>query len=491
MLGQGGFGITYLARDTNLNREVAVKEYFPASFATRAADHSVAPLSAEQHDHFTWGLRRFIDEGQTLARFDHPAIVRVLSVFEANGTAYMVMRYEHGRPLSRVLEEAETLSEEQARAIALHLVDGLCLVHEAGFIHRDIKPANVYLREDGSPVLLDFGSARQALGSLTQTLTTMVSPGYAPYEQYLSDAGQQGPWTDIYALAATLYRAVCGVTPIAAVDRGKAILHGAGDYLVAARELAARRYSEAFLAAIDHALAFREADRPQDLASWRAELLGEVTVAMPESTETMLATRIERSEAPTVRLEDGAPGEAPPMRIDGTAPAETPPKPRRSWAIVGIIGALLIGAGALLVAGRMWLPPGDGGETTARVTPRADVEEDHVSARVESLLSGAEEDIAALRLTSPRENNAYEKYQAVLALDPANAEAREGIGRIAIRYLELAQESAQRQDWNEMFSFLKKARTVDPDNERIARAESRLRSLLSKRTRRPDERGDD
>ena len=266
ILGQGGFGITYLALDTNLKQQVAIKEYLPIDLAVREDDQSIRPISIDATEGYSWGLDRFIAEAQTLAQFDHPNIVRVRTVFESNKTAYMVMGFEEGQPLSAVLDSGD-LDERRLLDMALSLIDGLSQVHAAGFIHRDIKPANIYIRVDGSPVLLDFGSARQALGSFTQTLTSLVSPGYAPYEQYMSDAAQQGPWTDIYALGATLYRAACGKAPMAAVDRSKPILYGAGDYLVSARELGAERYSAQFLAAIDHALAFSEAERPQDLAT--------------------------------------------------------------------------------------------------------------------------------------------------------------------------------------------------------------------------------
>ena len=232
ILGQGGFGITYLASDFNLDQQVAIKEYLPIELAVRERDFSVHPVSEDQGDKFKWGLDRFITEARTLAKFKHPNIVRVLNVFEANNTAYMVMEYEHGESLQDILSRRKTLEEAELMNLLFPILGGLQKVHETGFIHRDIKPANIFMRADESPVLLDFGSARQALGIATSTLTSLVSPGYAPFEQYYSKSDQQGPWTDIYGLGATLYRAVAGTAPMDAVDRSRMILKGGRDTFV-------------------------------------------------------------------------------------------------------------------------------------------------------------------------------------------------------------------------------------------------------------------
>ncbi|MGR8921740.1 MAG: serine/threonine-protein kinase, partial [Gammaproteobacteria bacterium] len=269
ILGQGGFGITYLAYDTNLDQHVAVKEYLPMELAVREGDFSVYPASRAQDSRYKWGLERFLSEARTLARFKHPAIVRVLSVFEANNTAYMVMEYQHGMSLQEVLDRRGTLPEDELVAMTVPLLDGLETIHAQGFIHRDIKPSNVFIRTDGQPVLLDFGSARQALGEETKTLTSVVSPGYAPFEQYYSKSDRQGPWTDIYGLGATLYRCLSGLQPMAAIDRSEAILKAERDVFVSAAELGGDRYSPSFLRAVDAALHFNEKKRPQSIAEWR------------------------------------------------------------------------------------------------------------------------------------------------------------------------------------------------------------------------------
>jgi len=273
VLGQGGFGITYLARDTNLDQLVAIKEYLPLEVATRRSDTTVRPRTDDQSDRYRWGLDRFIREARTLARFDHPNIVRVHSVFEFNNTAYMVMRFEEGENFAALLERRRTLPEADLMRVLLPVLDGLELVHNAGFIHRDIKPDNVHIRADGSSVLLDFGSARAALGQ-ARTVTILVAPGYAPFEQYYSSGEDQGPWTDLYGLGATCYRAIAGVAPLDAIARSKGVLGSAREMLVPASAIGSGRYSARLLTAIDHALAFAEKDRPQTIADWRAELLG-------------------------------------------------------------------------------------------------------------------------------------------------------------------------------------------------------------------------
>ncbi|MFO0987702.1 MAG: serine/threonine-protein kinase [Alphaproteobacteria bacterium] len=270
VLGSGGYGITYRGEEIALARAVAIKEYLPNTFARRSQDGvTVKPRDAKQQELFGWGLDRFRQEAETLVQLQHPNIVRVLRYFAANGTAYIVMVYERGTSLGERLRDGATLPAPELERIVEPLMSGIEAVHRARYLHRDIKPDNVYLRGDGSPVLLDFGSARQAIGARTQAITSIVSPGYSPFEQYGKAAGEQGPWTDIYALGATLYRCVAGKRPPPALDRvgGKAAMEPAA--MVGQAD-----YDAALLRSIDAALEMRAERRPQSIADLRALMRG-------------------------------------------------------------------------------------------------------------------------------------------------------------------------------------------------------------------------
>ncbi len=237
----------------------------------RLDDGSVECSSIKDMEDFQWGMDRFISEGRILPKYDHPSIVRVMSVFEANKTAYLVMRYEEGVTLKALLSEND-LDEADLKKMLGSLLQGLEQMHESGVIHRDIKPDNIFLRRDGTPVLLDFGSARQAIGEKTMDLTTVVSAGYAPIEQYAKDEGKQGPWTDIYGLGATVYRAIMGNAPPDALVRSNALINLSQDIIPKLVDEQLNKFSYRLLRAIDHALAFKADDRPQSIAAWREEL---------------------------------------------------------------------------------------------------------------------------------------------------------------------------------------------------------------------------
>lgn len=274
MLGAGGFGVTYLGRDAHLDKPVAIKEYFPFANAVRSEQRTVAPRTSLQADldEYAWGLRGFIDEARALGRFDHRNIVRVLRYLEANGTAYIIMEFADGSPLSELIRASGTLSAAHVRALLMPLLDGLELVHLSGMLHRDIKPGNIILRQDGTPVLIDFGAARQAIGARSASISTVLTPGYAPIEQY-SSHGDQGPWTDLYALAAVAYVALVGQPPHEATLR---VRH---DDTEPATKAAKDRSDTALLAAIDWALSPEEHDRPQSIAEWREALASGVASA--------------------------------------------------------------------------------------------------------------------------------------------------------------------------------------------------------------------
>ncbi len=274
ILGQGGFGITYLAYDTNLKHQVAIKEYLPVQFSTRDASKTVQPISENQSEIFRWGLQRFLEEAQTLARFKHPNIIRVHSFFEHNNTGYIVMDFEKGIDLETLIDKGEHFGEQRLLGILMPILDGLEQIHNAGIIHRDIKPANILIRDDNSPVLLDFGSARHAIGNQTKTITSLVTPGYAPFEQYHQAEGRQGPWTDIYALGATCYCAITGKPPPDALKRGMVQFEHNLDVYLELADIKAGKYSPHLLAAIDCAQRFKERDRPQSISEWQQMLTG-------------------------------------------------------------------------------------------------------------------------------------------------------------------------------------------------------------------------
>ena len=247
VLGAGGFGVTYLARHERLDTWRAVKEYLPRDWGTRRQDGTIGPRTGRDTDDYQWGLERFLEEARILARFDHRHLVRVHDVFEARGTAYMVTEYVEGRTLAAEAAEAGPLPEARVREVLAALTDGLAEVHAAGLLHRDIKPGNVMVRPDGTVVLIDFGAARQAMGRHSRSVTAVLTPGYAPIEQY-SARGHQGPWTDIYALGALAYWALSGEVPEDATERVRR------DRLPPAAEAARGRVSARLAAAVDAAL---------------------------------------------------------------------------------------------------------------------------------------------------------------------------------------------------------------------------------------------
>src|SRR5262245_46854398 len=270
VVGSGGFGITYEAEDINLATLVAIKEYYPFDFGDRDATMSVRPKSDRHKSTFDWGRSNFLLEARTLARFEHPSIVRVSRVFEANSTAYMVMRFEQGKNFESWLRAlGRPPTQEELDRIAAPLLDALEVMHAQNFLHRDIAPDNIMVRPDGTPVLLDVGTARRAVAEKSRALTGIVKAGYSPQEQYAADSRLQGPWSDIYAFGGTLYRAVTGKAP------EEATLRFDEDRMLPAVKAAKGSYRKSFLAAIDACLKIRHSERPRSVAQLRPMLLGQ------------------------------------------------------------------------------------------------------------------------------------------------------------------------------------------------------------------------
>jgi len=310
VLGLGGFGITYLAFDEVLEMGVAVKEYLPNDIAVRKSEgDTIQPLTSSENEErgFEYGLERFLQEARTLAKFErHPNIVRVRTFFEENGTAYLVMNFYQGRTLADYLEARNGfISEEEALLIMERVLDGLRAVHEEDVLHRDIDPNNIYLAEDGTVVLLDFGAARTAVGERTKSMSVVLKRGYAPHEQYHSH-GDQGPWTDVYATSATLYRAITGYKPPEAAAR---ILK---DDLAEPKELVPS-LSEATNEAVLNGLAIRPENRPESVEEFSGLLpdppddaepgwMGEPTSAEAASADTASAAELQVTATHACRL---------------------------------------------------------------------------------------------------------------------------------------------------------------------------------------------
>ena len=269
VLGEGGFGIVYLAEDRSLGRRVALKEYMPSSLAQRIGVTQVSVKSERHRDTFEAGLKSFVNEARLLAQFDHPSLVKVYRFWEANGTAYMVMPFYEGTTLKDELKAMTAPPDETwLRELLEPLTEALAVIHAEQCYHRDIAPDNVILLKGTErPLLLDFGAARRVIGDMTQALTVILKPGYAPVEQYAEVPGmKQGPWTDVYALAAVVCYAITGKTPPTSVGRLM------NDSYVPMMQAGAGRYSPAFLAAIDRALVVKPEQRTQTIDALRRDL---------------------------------------------------------------------------------------------------------------------------------------------------------------------------------------------------------------------------
>jgi hypothetical protein len=383
VLGVGGFGIVYLAMDHALEREVAIKEYMPSSLAGRTATLQVSLRSQSDAETFALGLRSFVNEAKLLARFDHPSLLKVYRFWEQNDTAYMAMPVYRGRTLKAVRQGMSGPPDEAwLRQVLVPLLGAIETLHHGGVFHRDIAPDNILIEPDGRPVLLDFGAARRVIGDRSQTLTAILKPAYAPIEQYAEvSVSRQGPWTDLYALGATLHYVLTGEPPPPATAR---TLH---DDL---RPLASRGLagcSAELCAAVDWMLATRPADRPQSVAALRAVLDGQAAVPPPAVVAAAATAPVPAMTVPATQL-DARPADVTVLDLsvpDAPAPAPAPaPSPDAAWpgarrsprALTLLLGMLAVGAAAAW----WWLQPAsqatpgrmaDGGATPAAEVGRA------------------------------------------------------------------------------------------------------------------------
>ena len=268
VLSCGGFSIVYLAYDEN-DQPVAIKEYLPAQLALRREGAALPSIAEENAATFRYGLKCFFEEGRALAHLSHPNVVRVLNFFRANETVYLVMRYERGRTLQEHIQARHgSIKENFIRYIFSQLLNGLREVHATRLLHLDIKPANIYIRNDGMPILIDFGAARQTLQEGGIKLSPMYTPGFAPPEQY-HDREHLGPWSDIYSVGASLFACIAGMAPEAADRRVRE------DHYESATGLWEGRYSRALLETIDWCLEMDPQRRPHSVFALQKVLLGE------------------------------------------------------------------------------------------------------------------------------------------------------------------------------------------------------------------------
>jgi len=388
VIGEGGFSIVYLAIDRQLVRRIAIKEYMPSALALRTRDLTIVSRSERVRETFEAGLRSFVNEGRLLAQFDHPSLVKVYRFWEERGTAYMVMPYYDGITLSLWRRQHGPPDEAWLRRLLYSLLEALAQMHGQNCYHRDIAPDNILLLPGDHPVLLDLGAARRIIGDMTQALTVILKPGYAPVEQYAEVASmKQGAWTDLYALAAVLYFVVAGRAPPTAVARM------VNDEMRPAREAGAGRYSEELLAAIDAALAVRPDKRPQSIDAFRA-LLGPDAIQLGTGATMMTGVQHPASSPGIPGVTTFAPTPVTASRSWTTTPQATPqpvtpqapraltqsetatePKRRRWRMIVSALAGVIVVAGIWLWSLPLQVPPGlDAKGTSATGTIQAKAE---------------------------------------------------------------------------------------------------------------------
>jgi serine/threonine protein kinase len=270
VMGSGAFGITYLAKHRHLDSWHVIKEYLPDCGVRENNRSTVSPKSGGDKDLFDWGLKCFFDEAKLLYQLSHPHVVKVTDLFDANGTAYFVMPYLQGVTLHEWMKNNPRPSQPDLEAIFVPLLEGLKYIHDKGLLHRDIKPENIFITGNGHPVLIDFGSARIAIGQKSKALTQVLTPHFAPFEQYASK-GNFSPALDLYSLAACMYQAITGDLPEEAPNR---VVKDEQPSLVGSEY--EKCYTGHFLQAVDKSLSLHAKDRHQDGFALQSDLVGSV-----------------------------------------------------------------------------------------------------------------------------------------------------------------------------------------------------------------------
>ncbi len=375
LLGVGGFGMVYRGYDHSLHRAVAIKEYMPASLVGRRPDQQVSARSGADQLPFESGLTSFIDEARLLARFDHPSLVKVYRFWEANNTAYMAMPLYHGVTLKEARSQMSgPPPEDWLRTVLWSVAQALKVLHAGNTLHRDVSPDNIFLQDDGPPVLLDLGSARRAITEHSHKHTAVLKVNYAPIEQYADAENiKEGPWTDLYALAAVVHACICNTAPQPATfrlvdDR----LPPMGQLAQTSQTHFCTGYSQRFCQAIDRALALQPGDRPQDIDAfvqalelalppdvtqfnWRQALGPGVTLGAATNANggaTTVATPTATDKAQRIPVPTNA---EPPLKTTTAAP-QTPGAKRYRWRLMLAGAAAVLGALALVGRGGLHAP---------------------------------------------------------------------------------------------------------------------------------------
>jgi len=498
----------------------------PEDFAVRESNSTVHPKSGEQKALYEWGLRRFVDEARTLAKFAHPNIVRVLSVFEENNTAYMIMEYAQGKDLSGIFKKSPKMSEDELLDIFIPIMDGLSLVHNAGFIHRDIKPANIYICDNDSPLLLDFGSARQSLGGKTKALTSLVTFGYAPFEQ------------------ASLYTGITGKKPVDAMARGGCLLEQNIDAYEPASIIAKGEYSDNFLLAVDKALMFKVEDRPAHILECADMLLGKTEapqlpdfmIRQPESEadETIIRSGVNvgvnaganASTGGSHRLSKSGPN-GPQGLIDSrgvrhsartdtvikarnsggnlnsasagdrqgsknnSAPQKSvkPGKSFRQTMVISLLAALVLAT----VVGLEKIKSESQVQTERQRPGAPEVDniktdsdrkkitrnKQQLKVKIEKLLTQADELFRKADYVTPPVNNALGFYQKALKLDENNKVAQQGLKNIEKELLRLAHAAQLDKQYELSHLYLRQIKAVNPSSSNAESLHKKLDSDLN------------
>ncbi len=510
-LGLSNHGVAYRARDTEHDRNVAIQEYLPAAFATRTTDAVSVAAVEEKTTAYEDGLTLFLQEARILAQIHDPYIARVIEYTETNGTAYLVIEHESGQTLRRFLQNHPKLNEQRLQEILIPMLKGLRVIHSHGLLHRDVRPSSIFLREDGPPVLIGFGSAARTVVDDHVTLDTCVTPGYSPIEQY-HDGGNLGPWTDLYALGATLYRCIAGVAPVDATKRVAALAQGDDDPLVPAMEIGIGDHSTRLLGTIDWML--------KPVITERPESAGAVLGLLSDQRSSRAAASKPGPLQQNLRLPGTSDSESnyrlPYRSLRQTGDGDRPPAPLRRRFIHGVNGWAVAGVAlAGLIAFALWQTNRDLDESspavpdTAAVTQGADPaspavdeppptelpapdeavnfgrEDDDMRAeafrelaqdqrRIEKLLASAHAHVEAGELTSPAQRNAVTDFRAILAIDPEHVDAREGLNNIVTTLLDNARNSFEKRELDQAQTQLDEVEGIQSGREDVGELRRRM-----------------